>query len=87
MVVASSNPRAATRPGVDSYWEQEKLEATLREMLENAARRESVFPHVSYTVCQARHFARYRFAEMRDKAAVRNPPGAIASGIGLPGVQ
>jgi hypothetical protein len=36
---------------MDYDWEQEKLEATFREMLENAVRREAVVPHVSCTLC------------------------------------
>jgi len=35
--------------GVDSVWEQEKLEA--RKMLENAARREAAVPPVKCTLC------------------------------------
>ena len=38
--------------GADSAWEQEKLEATLREMLAvGAARREAAVPSVQRTVC------------------------------------
>ena len=41
--------------GVDSAWEQEKLEATLREMLDakRAARREAAVPAVQCSHCWA----------------------------------
>jgi hypothetical protein len=42
--------------GVDSTWEQRKLEAT--KMLENAARREAAVPGVQRTLCWA-DFAKY----------------------------
>jgi|GEM_PF-3287550 len=34
--------------GVDSFWEQDELEATLREMLENAAREASHMSNVCF---------------------------------------
>jgi len=40
---------AARQPGVDSVWEQRKLEA--RKLLENAARREAAVPSVQRTLC------------------------------------
>ena len=36
--------------GVDTAWEQKKLEATLREMLENMARREAAVPSALHAV-------------------------------------
>jgi hypothetical protein len=38
---------------VDSLCEQKKLEATLREKLENAARREAAVPSIECMLCWA----------------------------------
>jgi len=44
--------RGSGGAGVDNAWEQEKLEAALREMLAvGAARREAAVPAVQCTLC------------------------------------
>lgn len=52
--------RPAGNPPLKSYqWKVEKLEATLREILENAARRAAAVPHVrSDARCVRRRLSR-----------------------------